>query len=199
VAQRHDLIVVSDEIHAELVLPGARHVPFASLSTDVASRTVTLTSASKPFNLAGLRWAVAHVGHPGVRALIDDLPSHLLGAPNIMAVAATHAAWTSGDPWLEACVAHLGRQRERLAGLLAAHLPAAVYRPPRATYLAWLDCTALGFTEEPVEVFRRAGVELSPGPDFGTAGHGFVRLNFATSGAVLDRVVARMGSALTSG
>lgn len=198
IAMRHDLLVISDEIHADLVYAPGCHVPFASLSADVQERTVTLTSASKAFNLAGLRWAIAHVGSIAVRHAIDDLPPHLFGAPNVMAVAAAGAAWTRGDEWLAACMAHLDRRRHQLADLVAAQLPGVEYRIPPATYLAWLDCRPLDLAEEPVEAFRRGGVELSPGPDFGTAGHGFVRLNIATSSSMLDQIVTQMAAALAA-
>lgn len=192
IAERFDLLVISDEIHSELVYLPLTHVPFASLSADVAARTVTITSVSKSFNLAGLRWAIAHVGPAAVRASLDALPEHLTGVGNVMAVAAATAAWTRGDDWQRACLEVLERRRHELRDLLLAHLPGVRYRIPQATYLAWLDCRGLGFDEEPVEVFRRRGVELNPGPDFGSDGHGFVRLNFATSRRVLEQVVRAM-------
>lgn len=210
IAQRHGLLVISDEIHAELVYAPRLHVPFASLSPEVEERTITLTSASKSFNIAGLRWAIASVGSPDIRAAIDALPAHLTGVRNIMGVAAARAAWTQGDEWQAACVAHLDRQRHLLADLLAQHLPAVRYRMPEATYLAWLDCTALVDpalgAAEPVEArsveardphawFRDAGVELSAGRTFGEAWHRFVRLNFATSSAVLGEIVQCLGTA----
>lgn len=198
IAERHDLLVISDEIHAELVYAPRRHVPFASLGADVLARTVTLTSASKSFNVAGLCWAIAHVGSAAVRSAIDALPDHLTGYTNLMAVTAAQAAWTQGDAWLDACVSHLDRQRHRVRALLAQHLPLVEYRVPDATYLAWLDCRPLGLAEEPVEVFRRGGVELSPGPDFGAAGHGFVRLNFATSDSMVTKIVERMAGAVAT-
>lgn len=192
IAERHDLIVISDEIHAELVYAPHRHIPFESLGPEVSARAVTFSSASKSFNLAGMRWAVAHVGAASVRAAYDTLPAHFAGISSIMAVAAVHAAWTQGDPWLDECMRHLDDRRHQLADLLGTHLPGVVYRIPEATYLAWLDCRGLGLTEEPAEVFRRGDVELSAGPEFGTDGHGFVRLNFATSSTLLAEIVERM-------
>ena len=88
IAERFDLTVISDEIHADLTMPGLRHIPFASLGPEVAARTVTLTSASKAFNLAGLRWAVAHVGDDEMHRILGELPGHYLGAPNLMGVTA---------------------------------------------------------------------------------------------------------------
>lgn len=194
IAERHDLLIISDEIHADLVFgaePGAvgRHAPMALFAPD---RTVTLQAASKAFNLAGLRFAVAHVGAPWVRERIATLPDHLLGATNVMGAAAAEAAWRHGDEWLTAVMARLDRNRRDLVGLLAEHLPGVRYTPPAATYLAWLDCRSLDWGDDPSEVFLGRGVKLSEGPNYGVEGHGFARLNFATTAEVLRRTVAAM-------
>ena len=191
-AAKHDLVVVSDEIHAELVHPGHDHTPFATLGPDVAARTITVTSGSKAFNLAGLRWAILHAGPDQFHAAFEALPSHYLGTPNLLAVEATDAAWAEGDDWLAAVRRVLDDNRRRLGSLLAAQLPGIVYRPPEATYLAWLDCRALGFGDDPAATFRERGVELAAGPRFGAVGAGFARLNFATSPAVLEAIVTTM-------
>lgn len=191
-AARHDLVVVSDEIHADLVMPGHDHVPFESLGADVSARTVTVTSASKAFNLAGLRWAVMHSGHTPLQRALGALPGHYLGAPNLMGVVATVAAWTDGDDWLRAVVAVVDENRLTLRTLLDQHLPGTRYTPPAATYLAWLDCRALGLGDEPADTFRERGVELSPGTQFGPPGLGHVRLNLATSPTILAELVAAM-------
>ena len=196
IAERHDLIIISDEIHAELVYLPSRHLPVAAVSDQAARRTVTLTSASKSFNVAGLRWAMAHVGPAALRGAIDTLPEHLLGVPNLMAVTAVGAAWTRGDEWLAACLSYLESQRRHLRDLLVTHCAAIDYSMPEATYLAWLDCRGLGLADEPYDHFARHGVELGRGPDFGPAGHGFVRLNFATSASMLTDIVAALGRAV---
>lgn len=196
-AARHDLVVVSDEIHADLVHGRQEHVPFASLGAEVAARTVTVSSASKAFNLAGLRWAVLHAGHDPLQRIVSALPPHYLGAPNVMAVAATEVAWSQGDDWLEAVRTVLDENRRRLVDLVQRYLPGVRYRVPEATYLAWLDCRELEMGDDPAMVFREHGVELSPGPTFGSQGRGHVRLNFATSPTVLEQVVATMGTALS--
>ena len=192
IAARHDLTVISDEIHADLTLPGAQHIPFASLDAEVSARTVTLNSASKAFNLAGLRWAVMHAGSSAMHEVLQELPGHYLGAPNIMAVTAAVSAWTECDDWLAAVVDVVDENRRALAELLAEHLPGVGYRPPDATYLAWLDCRDLMLGEEPADVFRERGVELSPGSQFGPGGTGHVRLNLATSPHILASTVAAM-------
>lgn len=195
IAERFDLLVISDEIHADLTHTPAVHVPMASLSPEVASRTVTVHSASKAFNIAGLRHAVAQVGPSVLRERMAAMPDHLLGALNVVAAEATVAAWTAGDEWLDAVVDHLDRMRHLTAALLAEYLPEVRYRVPDATYLAWLDCRACGFGDEPdapFEMFRSRGVQVSPGPDFGPGGAGFVRLNTATSSHILAATVAAM-------
>lgn len=193
----HDLLVIADEVHAELVHDGRAHIPFASLGPEVARRTVTTSSATKAFNLAGIRCAVAHIGPPHVRAALAALPPNLFGEIGVPGVTATLAAWAHGDAWLAAVRAHLVRMRDLLVDLLTAHLPTVGYDPPEGTYLAWLDCRRLGLPEEPAAFFRTdAGVELSPGHTFGAGGRGFARLNFATSSGMLTEIVTRMGAAV---
>jgi cystathionine beta-lyase len=193
IAARHDLVVVSDEIHADLVHAPHGHVPFEALGPDVSARTITVTSASKAFNLAGLRWAIMHAGCEDMRSALDALPAHYFGAPNVMAVEATAAAWTLGDVWLESVRSVLDENRHALSGLLDTYLPGVGYTPPEATYLAWLDCRQIDLGDDPAVRFRELGVELSPGPQFGVEGNGFVRLNFATSPTILAETVAAMG------
>lgn len=194
IAERHDLIIVSDEIHADLVYDGLRHIPIASID-GAAERTVTVTSASKSFNLAGLRYAVTHCGASDVRDGWTRLPDHLFGATNIMGAEAAWAAWMHATKWLDAVVAHLGRMRDLTVSLVEAQLPGVRVHRPDATYLAWLDCTDTAIADDPQAAFREAGVETSDGRTFGPGGDGHVRLNFATSPAILDEIVASMSRA----
>ena len=195
-AEEHDLLVISDEIHADLVYPPAAHVPIAALDPAIAARTVTLTSATKAFNIAGVRCAVAHLGSDGGATGWDAQPQHLFGVVSPLGVEATRAAWRTAGTGSTALVVHLDRNRRLLGSLLAAPLPDVGYVPPEATYLAWLDLRALQLADPPHSVLRDGGVVLSPGPDFGPQGEGFVRLNFATSAAVLEALVARLASAV---
>jgi cysteine-S-conjugate beta-lyase len=192
IALRHDLVVVSDEIHSELVHEPHRHVPFASLDDDVARRTVTVTSSSKAFNLAGLRWGIMHVGVDRLQVALDALPVHYTGTPNLLAVEATYAAWTAGDGWLDAVRAQLDANRRLVGELLSAHLPDVRYRMPDATYLAWLDCRELAMGDDPASVFAERGVDIYSGLRFGELGAGFVRMNFATSPTVLQATIRAM-------
>jgi bifunctional pyridoxal-dependent enzyme with beta-cystathionase and maltose regulon repressor activities len=194
VAVAEDLLVICDEIHAELVHAPHQHVPFATLAPE---RTVTLTSATKAYNIAGVRTAVAHVGPQWLRQRWAEQPPDLFGIPNTIGVEATVTAWRECDAWLAGLREHLRGQRDHLAARVATDLPGVRMRLPDAGYLAWLDCRDLGLPEDPAAWFReRARVELAPGPDYGPDARGRVRLNFATSRAVLDEIIDRMAAAL---
>ncbi|MFG3114367.1 MalY/PatB family protein [Streptomyces sp. NPDC048197] len=191
---RRDLLVISDEVHADLTHAPHRHVPFASLGPEIAARTVTLTSGSKAFNLAGIRCALAHIGPRAVREAVDARRGLLFGQVGVLAVEALKAAWTAGDDWLADVMAVLDRNRRRLAE----RLPRGIRcRTPEATFLAWLDCRSLGLDADPMPFFRdRAKVLLFSGPAFGADGEGFVRLNFGTSPQILEETLERMDTAL---
>src|SRR6266536_3338056 len=192
-AARHDAVVVADEIHAPLTLPGARHVPLLSLGDEAAARAVALTSASKAWNLAGLKCALAVASWPAMQARLKAMPDDLHYRCGLLGLLGSTAAFQQGEPWLEALLGYLDRNRRLLAGLLAERLPAVGYVPPEASYLAWLDCTALGLGPDPAAVLLRRGrVALSRGLDFGRQGAGFVRLNTGTSAALLTEAVERM-------
>lgn len=194
-AVERDLVVVADEIHADLAYPGVSHLPFAALGPEVEARTVTVTSASKAFNLAGLRCAVAAVGSADLLRRFSARPAATRGGVGVLGVRASLAAWSRGDQWLEDVVAHLDGQRRLLGDLLADRLPQVSWTRPEATYLAWLDCRALGL-EDCWRSFLDGGVALSDGRHFGADGTGHVRLNFATSPAVLTEIVDRMANAV---
>ncbi|MBN2848073.1 MAG: aminotransferase class I/II-fold pyridoxal phosphate-dependent enzyme [Coriobacteriia bacterium] len=199
VARERDLLVISDEIWADVVLPGGYfpHAPIAAGFPFVADRTVTVTAASKAFSLAGLRCAVAHIGDERIAAKVAELPGHLLGGVSTPGAVATHAAWTEGEPWLAETVAFLGSQRDHLLARLAAELPDVRVYPPDATYLAWLDFRAYGLGDDPAAwLLEHAKVALGAGPDFGEHGAGFARLNFATTRAVLDEAIDRIVGAV---
>jgi cystathionine beta-lyase len=196
IALRNDMLVIADEIFADLAYPPHRHTPLASLGPDIAARTVTLTSATKAFNIAGLRCAVAHVGAQRLREALDACPPDLFGVVDVLGVEATRAAWEKGGAWLAAVTDHLRANRELIAGTLAASLPAIGYHPPQATYLAWLDCRRLDTATEPAAFFKgKARVELSSGESYGAGGAGFARLNFATSTEILTEILDRMAAA----
>jgi cystathionine beta-lyase len=191
-AERHDLTVLADEIHADLTYAPHRHIPFASLGAGAARRTVTATSATKAFNLAGLRLAVAHGGSDALRASLDAAPIDGFGTPSTLSRVATVAAWRDSDAWLAGLRATLTANRAAV-GAWAATMPVE-YSPPEATYLAWLG--GLPMPQPAAWLERHARVRLSEGADFsgGTAidTSASVRLNFATSPAVLDDALQRL-------
>jgi len=194
-----DLIVFSDEIHQDLVLDGGGHVPFAMLGPEIAARTITVTSATKAFNIAGLRCAVAHFGSRALQDAFNRVPRHVRGGLNAIGLEATRVAWTKCSDWLAEVVAYLQGNRDLVAEFVRKEWPAVRHFPPQATYLAWLDCRALELPGGPYAFFlERARVALSDGRRFGAGGEGFVRLNFATSRAILQEILGRMADALRS-
>ncbi|MGI9591393.1 MAG: MalY/PatB family protein, partial [Myxococcota bacterium] len=196
-AVERDLFVVSDEIHQDLVWSGHRHLPIASLSPEIEARTVTLTAASKAWNIAGLRCAVALFGSDELKQRFCALPRGFRGGISVPGIEALQAAWRHGGPWLDAVRAHLESNRQLVVDFVASELPGVVLHPPEATYLAWLDCRALDLEPDPYRFFLdRAKVALSPGPAFGRPGRGFARINFATSKAILTEALERMADAL---
>jgi len=197
-ALRHEWVVVADEIHADLVYPGAeRHVPFATLAPAVEARTITLTSATKAFNIPGLRCALAHFGSAELLRRFRSLPRHVRGGVGSLGLAATAAAWGESQPWLDHVLGYLDGNRAFVAEFVAASLPGVGHRPPEASYLAWLDCRSLGLGASPQRFFlEHARVALSAGEAFGRPGQGFVRLNFGTSRALLGEILERMAKAL---
>lgn len=192
-AERYGVRVVADEIHAPIVLRGSEHVPYLSLPA--SARAFSLLSASKGWNLAGLKAALAVAG-PQARDDLARMPAEGRDGPSHLGVIAHVAALREGRPWLDSLLAGLDENRRLLGELLAEHLPTVAYRQPHGTYLAWLDCRALGMPEDPAAVFLARGrVALSSGPRFGSGGAGHVRLNLATSPAILTEAVQRMASA----
>lgn len=193
IAGRHGLIIVSDEVHADLTFPGRRHLPLAPFAP---KRTVTLNAPSKAFNVAGLRTAVC-VAPPDLRARLTALPPTRWNAFSTLGLRAALAAWSGeGEAWLGECLRHLWAMRDHLAKRLAADLPGIGFTPPQAGYLAWLDCRALGLGDPAGFFLEEARVALSPGLEFGASGEGFARLNFATSRGILDEILDRMAAAL---
>ncbi|QOV40656.1 aminotransferase class I/II-fold pyridoxal phosphate-dependent enzyme [Streptomyces ferrugineus] len=193
-ADRHGVRVVADEIHAPLTAAGVAFVPY--LSVPGGESGLSLMSASKAWNLAGLKAALAIAG-PAAAADLARLPEEVSHGPSHFGIIAHSAALRDGTGWLDALLAGLDDNRRLLADLLAEHLPAVAHRPAEATYLAWLDCRALGLGDDPAEVFLRRGrVALNSGTPFGTGGAGHVRMNLATSPELITEAVRRMASAL---
>ena len=194
-AALHDVLVVSDEVHAPMALPGAAHVPYLEVGPE---NGIALVSASKAWNVPGLKCALAISASERMTDALRRLPEHVPFHAGHFGVLANIAAYADGGEWLDALVAHLDAQRDRVAALLAAELPDVRHVRPEAGYLVWLDCRELDLGDDPSEAFLERGrVALSPGLPFGSPqGKGFARLNVGTSGELLAEAVARMRSAL---
>ncbi len=187
-AERHGARVISDEIHAPLVLPGATHVPYASVE-GTARHVTTVTSASKAFNVPGLKCAQIVTGTPADAAVLAGVHFVANHGVSPLGLVATRAAYADGGPWLDAVVAALADRRADLAKLLDERLPAVAWTPPEATYLAWLDLSATGYADPVARALEAGDVMLSKGPDFGPGNELATRLAFATSAERLERIV----------
>lgn len=192
VVERHRGRVFSDEIHAPLVYDGHSHTPYATVCDAAADHAITATSTSKAWNLAGLKCAQMLTSNDADRKRWGELGRlHTDGTATLGVLAAT-AAYRAGKPWLDTVLAQLDRNRHLLADLLGSQLPLVRYTPPEGTYLGWLDVRAYGPAPDLAE---RAQVSVQDGAEFGPAGTGFLRLNFATTPAILTEIVRRLGHA----
>ena len=197
-ARRHGVVVISDEVWTPLPL-GGRSVPsYLSLGEELTGPDVALVSASKAFNLAGLKCAQVVAGSAELAdRLRATIPVEVTYAAGQLGVIASVAAYREGDAWLDATLARITDNAALLGDLLRAQLPEVRYTAPEATYLAWLDCRDLGLGDDPAAAFLEHGrVALNPGPDFGAPGRGFVRLNLATTPDVIEEAVERMSRAV---
>jgi cysteine-S-conjugate beta-lyase len=208
-ARRFDVRVVSDEIWAAVILSGARFTPY--LTVPGAENAFALISASKAWNLSGLKAALAIAG-PESAADLRRMPEEVSHGPSHLGIIAHAEAFRTGGDWLDTLLPGLDQNRTLLGDLVTEHLPGVRYQRPQGTYLAWLDCRQLGFDEAvtdglavvadlsgPARWFLdHARVALSSGHVFGTGGAGHVRLNFGTSQAILTEAVSRMGRALVN-
>jgi cysteine-S-conjugate beta-lyase len=192
-ANEYGVRVVADEIHAPLVLPGAEFTPY--LTVPGGGNGFSVVSASKGWNLAGLKAALAIAG-PGATDDLARFPSMVSDGASHVGVQAHTAALRSGRDWLDALLVGLDANRTLLGELLAKQLPEVGYLPPAGTYLAWLDCRGLALPDDPAAVFLERGrVALYSGPRFGTGGAGHVRFNLATSPEIIEEAVRRMAAA----
>lgn len=194
---RHEVLILSDEIHADFVYKGHRHTPIAKLSAAAAAQTVTLTAPSKTFNIAGLQASNLIVTHPALRKKIkDELNGCGYHGLNILAQKAATAAYTYGEDWLETLLAYL-EENDCLLREAMNDTPIRVL-PLEGTYLAWLDCRALGLSQtELYDLFqKKAGVWLQSGADFGRGGEGFLRMNIGCPHAVMKEALRRMREVL---
>lgn len=190
----HDGFVVSDEIHGPLTHQGHTFTPYLTVSDEAAAHGIAAHSASKAFNLAGLKCALFVTAGDAMTALLRDLPREVGFRAGIFGVLATRAGFADGRTWLAETVAAIERNVDLLDTLLTEHLPGAKLRRPDASFLAWVDLRALGWGDDPAgHALREAKVALSPGPDFGAQGNGHARLNLACSPGTLTEALTRLG------
>ncbi len=191
IARRHDLVVLSDEIHADLLYPGYKHIPLATLA-DRSDQVITAIAPSKTFNIPGLGLSALVVPDIALRGAVDRVFGQLHVSPaNPFSITAFAAAYLHGDAWLDALMPYLAMTRKAVQEFLQIRIPQITLVEPEATYLLWLDCHALGMNDGQLRDFfvREARVGLSPGSVFGEGGSGFMRMNI---GAPRSGVMASM-------
>lgn len=188
---KQNLLVISDEIWADLIFDDKSHKPLAAHGQEIQERIVTVGSASKTFNLAGARCSVAHIGDQSIRKKLSAFPEHYFGQPSSFGAAATVTAWESGKPWLRNTLKQLHENRDFLIKSFAG--TNIKMDSPQATYLAWLNFSDTNISQDPSKVILEKGrVALEPGSKFGPQSHSFARLNFATSPEILESIVERI-------
>jgi cystathionine beta-lyase len=198
---RHDLTIISDEIHCDLIYSGYRHTPIASLAPEIEARTVTVMAPSKTYNIPGLGCAVAIIPNKELRRRYQEAHKGLAGHVNSLGFVGALAAYRDGQPWLDACLRYLEANRDFVYRYVAEKLPQLAVSPLEGTYLAWLDCRQAGLPAgvAPGKFFlEEAKVALNEGATFGKGGDGFVRLNFGCPRAILEEALERMRVALAS-
>ena len=196
-AERRDVIVFSDEIHAPLALSGARHIPFMTIGEQAQSRSIAFMSTSKAWNLPGLKCAQAIAVAPAMQVIVRTLGEDFSFRVGHHGVLASIAAYRDGGRWLDELLPALDGNHTLFRRLLRDAIPRATCEPCEAGYLAWVDCRSLGIGADPARWFLERGkVALRAGEDFGTGGQGFVRVTVGTSPALLEEIVRRMASAV---
>ncbi len=197
-AEKHNLVVCSDEIHCDLTLQG-KHRPFATLSPEIAARTITLMAPSKTYNIAGLGCSFAIIPNTELRHNFEAAMQGIVPHVNVLGLAACEAAYRDGETWRQDLLATLRGNAAKVERAINA-LPGLSMHTVEASFLAWIDCRDLG-VEHPQRLFEQAGVGLSDGRDFGpgSAYGQYVRLNFGTTAALIDEALARMTHACQSG
>ena len=195
-AKKYNVLVISDEIHAPLVFSEANFVPYLNVSDTARETGLCITSASKAWNLAGLKCAQIVADNSAINDRLLQLPISSPWRSSLLGVWASIAAYNQGEPWLKAVLKNIDDNRHYLAKLLKKHLPKAKYSVPNSTYLAWIDLSAYGQEEVAKLLLDKGRVALSNGVDFGGAGKDFVRFNLATSKEIIKEAVLRMASVL---
>ena len=194
---KREVVICSDEIHCDLIFPGYRHIPIASLDPEIAQNTITLVAPSKTFNIAGLECSAAIIQNPILRERYKKASKGLVGGVNLLGSLAGLVAYRDGNGWLQQLLVYLEANRDFLYDYVQREFPGISMTKPEGTYLAWLDCRQALIQGNPHEFFlREARVALNDGVDFGRGGEGFVRLNFGCSRLTLTEALERMKNSL---
>ncbi len=194
---KNDVYICSDEIHADIIFPGHYHLPIASLSQEIAKKTITLMAPSKTYNIAGLGCSFAVVQNPELRKKLQKAREGLVPEVNLLGYTAALAAYQDGDEWLSQLLLYLEGNWNTLEHFISENLPDIKITPLEGTYLAWLDCRDLDLNPSPYEFFlQEARVAFNDGKIFGTGGEGFIRLNFGCPRSMLVEGLERMKLAI---
>ncbi|MFY9143656.1 pyridoxal phosphate-dependent aminotransferase [Sulfuricurvum sp.] len=194
----HNIRIISDEIHSDIVYTPHRHIPMASLSQELLENTVTLIGPGKTFNMAGFSISTVCIASKELRDAYEKEAGRVhFGDGAVLSHVAFETAYTNGAQWHQRLMEHLRHNAERIE-VWAADNPAIGFRPPEATYLAWLDCKKMGLGDRELREFfvREARIGMSPGLSFGKEGSGFMRLNFAVASEKLEMALAKISGAL---
>lgn len=198
---RHNVLIIADEIHSDLLFDNNRHIPIAKLSPEIAENTITLIAPSKTYNIPGLHMSFMIITDKAKREKMNAALWQSASFPSSVGFAASTAAYRHGDDWLKQVLAYMQANRDHFVQSVQDHMPQIKTTLPEGTYLNWLDCRALDLPDEmtPAEFFmKHARVAFNNGAEFGKAGRGFVRLNLATSHALLDDAIERMANAINA-
>ena len=195
-----NIIIISDEIHCDLVLPGFRHTSMASLSEKIAENTITCIAPSKTFNLAGMSTSSVIISNPVLRKSFSRIVENLHLGGNIFGATASIAAYTHGGEWLSALVEYIDRNVEYVIDYCAKMIPEIVPVEPEATYMIWLDCSKFGITGKELHRFliNNAGVGMNEGSTFGPGGEGYMRMNVATTHQTVIKAMEQIEKAVSS-
>jgi cysteine-S-conjugate beta-lyase len=196
---KHKILLVSDEIHSDLIYKGFKHIPVASLSDAIARNTITCMSPSKTFNLAGLSTAYLVISDPALRKQYENVLDHVhVGAGNIFGFVAAEAAYNHGAEWLIQLMDYLEGNLRFLQEFISRHIPGIRVILPQATYLIWLDCRQMGLSRNALHSFmiHKAGLGLNDGPQFGIEGEGFQRINIACPRTILYEALVKLQRAV---
>jgi len=198
---KHNILMISDEIHCDLVLPGFTHTPLASLSEKIAENTVTLIAPSKTFNLAGLSTSSVIISNPVLRKSFNRVVDNLhVGSGNIFGNIASAAAYTNGHKWVDALLDYIDHNIEFVMDYCREMIPEIIPVQPEATYMIWLDCRQFGMTGKELQSFfvNKAGIGMNEGSTFGPGGEGFMRMNVGTTHQTVRKALEQIEKAVSA-